>query len=99
MRLHHVGIAVEDLEEAKARYLLLGFRVEAEGEVAAQGVWVAMLKGEGEVLLELLAPLGPDTPVGRFLAEEGPWASPPGLRHRAHRGGPGPAQGGRGQAH
>jgi methylmalonyl-CoA/ethylmalonyl-CoA epimerase len=53
MRLHHVGIAVEDLEEAKARYLLLGFRfrVEAEGEVAAQGVRVAMLKGEGEALI------------------------------------------------
>jgi methylmalonyl-CoA/ethylmalonyl-CoA epimerase len=78
MRLHHVGIAVEDLEEAKARYLLLGFRVEAEGEVAAQGVWVAMLKGEGEVLLELLAPLGPDTPVGRFLQKRGP-----GLHHLA----------------
>jgi methylmalonyl-CoA/ethylmalonyl-CoA epimerase len=78
MRLHHVGIAVEDLEEAKARYLLLGFRVEAEGEVAAQGVRVAMLKGEGEALLELLAPLGPETPVGRFLANRGP-----GLHHLA----------------
>jgi methylmalonyl-CoA/ethylmalonyl-CoA epimerase len=78
MRLHHVGIAVEDLEEAKARYLLLGFRVEAEGEVAAQGVRVAMLKGEGEALLELLAPLGPETPVGRFLAKRGP-----GLHHLA----------------
>jgi methylmalonyl-CoA/ethylmalonyl-CoA epimerase len=73
-----VGIAVEDLEEAKARYLLLGFRVEAEGEVAAQGVRVAMLKGEGEALLELLAPLGPETPVGRFLAKRGP-----GLHHLA----------------
>jgi methylmalonyl-CoA/ethylmalonyl-CoA epimerase len=78
MRLHHVGIAVEDLEEAKARYLLLGVRVEAEGEVAAQGVRVAMLKGEREALLELLAPLGPETPVGRFLAKRGP-----GLHHLA----------------
>ncbi|WP_337845912.1 methylmalonyl-CoA epimerase [Thermus sp.] len=78
MRLHHVGIAVEDLEAAKARYLLLGFRVEAEGEVAAQGVRVAMLRGEGEARLELLAPLGPETPVGRFLAKRGP-----GLHHLA----------------
>ncbi|MCS6868253.1 MAG: methylmalonyl-CoA epimerase [Thermus sp.] len=78
MRLHHVGIAVEDLEAAKARYLLLGYRVLAEGEVAAQGVRVAMLQGEGETLLELLAPLGPDTPVGRFLAKRGP-----GLHHLA----------------
>lgn len=78
MCLHHVGIAVEDLEEAKARYGLLGFGVVAEGEVAAQGVRVALLRGEGETLLELLAPLGPDTPVGRFLAKRGP-----GLHHLA----------------
>ena len=62
MRLHHVGIAVEDLEEAKARYQSLGFRVVAEGEA----------------LLELLSPLGPETPVGRFLAKRGP-----GLHHLA----------------
>lgn len=78
MCLHHVGIAVEDLEEAKARYGLLGFGVVAEGEVAAQGVRVALLQGEGETLLELLAPLGPETPVGRFLAKRGP-----GLHHLA----------------
>lgn len=73
-----MGIAVEDLEEAKARYVLLGFRVVAEGEVASQGVRVAMLEGEGKTLLEFLAPLGPDTPVGRFLAKRGP-----GLHHLA----------------
>ena len=78
MRLHHVGIAVEDLEEAKARYQSLGFRVVAEGEVAHQGVRVALLRGEGEALLELLSPLGPETPVGRFLAKRGP-----GLHHLA----------------
>ncbi|GLV49109.1 methylmalonyl-CoA epimerase [Thermus sp. LT1-2-5] len=78
MRLHHVGIAVEDLEAAKARYLLVGYRLVAEGEVPAQGVRVALLGGEGEALLELLAPLGPETPVGRFLAKRGP-----GLHHLA----------------
>ncbi|BDG17195.1 methylmalonyl-CoA epimerase [Thermus brockianus] len=78
MRLHHVGIAVEDLEAAKARYLLLGYRVVAEGEVPAQGVRVALLEAEGETLLELLAPLAPETPVGRFLAKRGP-----GLHHLA----------------
>ncbi len=78
MRLHHVGIAVEDLEAAKARYLLLGYRVVAAGEVPAQGVRVALLEAEGETLLELLAPLAPETPVGRFLAKRGP-----GLHHLA----------------
>ncbi len=75
--LHHVGIAVEDLEEALKRYALLGYTLEAEGEVAAQGVRVAMLQ-KGESRLELLAPLGPETPVGRFLAKRGP-----GLHHLA----------------
>lgn len=69
---------MEDLEEAKARYGLLGFGVVAEGEVASQGVQVAMLKGQGEALVELLAPMGPETPVGRFLAKRGP-----GLHHLA----------------
>lgn len=79
MRLHHVGVAVEELEEAKARYVLLGFRVRAEGEVKSQGVRVAMLEAPGGgALLELLAPTGPETPVGRFLARRGP-----GLHHLA----------------
>lgn len=75
--LHHVGIAVEELEEAKARYRLLGYTLEAEGAVEGQGVRVAMLK-KGESRLELLAPLGPETPVGRFLKRRGP-----GLHHLA----------------
>lgn len=77
MRLHHVGIAVEDLEEAKARYQSLGFRVVAEGEVAHQGVRVALLRGKGRPSSAPL-PLGPETPVGRFLAKRGP-----GLHHLA----------------
>ena len=71
MRLHHVGIAVADLEAAKARWALLGYREVARGRVEAQGVEVAMLKGEAGALLELLAPLGPETPVGRFLKKRG----------------------------
>ena len=71
MRLHHVGIAVADLEAAKARWALLGYREVARGRVEAQGVEVVMLKEEAGALLELLAPLGPETPVGRFLKKRG----------------------------
>lgn len=77
MRLHHVGIAVEDLEEAKARYQSLGFRVVAEGEVAHQGCGWPCLGGRGGPPRAPL-PLGPETPVGRFLAKRGP-----GLHHLA----------------
>ncbi len=79
MRLHHVGIAVADLEAARARWARLGYRLEAEGAVPAQGVRVAMLAAPGGgARIELLAPSGPDTPVGRFLARRGE-----GLHHLA----------------
>jgi methylmalonyl-CoA epimerase len=70
--IHHVGVAVRDLEAALARYeRLFGARVEARERVEEQGVEaLALLMGEsGRV--ELLAPLAEDTPVGRFIARRG----------------------------
>ena len=70
--IHHVGIAVRDLDAARARYeRLFGARVEAHERVEEQGVEaVALLLGEsGRV--ELLAPLADDTPVGRFIERRG----------------------------
>lgn len=72
MRLHHVGLAVRDLEAALSRYRLLGYRLSQEGEVPEQGVRVYWLVSEvGGPALELLAPTGPETPVGRFLEKRG----------------------------
>jgi methylmalonyl-CoA/ethylmalonyl-CoA epimerase len=70
-RIHHVGIVVERLTEAYAFYRdVLGLPLVREAEMAEQGVRAAMLAaGESEV--ELLEPLGPTTPVGRFLAKRG----------------------------
>jgi methylmalonyl-CoA/ethylmalonyl-CoA epimerase len=69
--LHHVGIAVADLDAAVARWCsLLGAEVEAEEVVASQGVRaVALRTGSGRV--ELLSALAADTPVGRFLERRG----------------------------
>jgi methylmalonyl-CoA/ethylmalonyl-CoA epimerase len=69
--IHHVGIAVRDLELARAQYeRLFGARFEAYERVEEQGVEaMALLVGEGRV--ELLAPLAEDTPVGRFIARRG----------------------------
>jgi methylmalonyl-CoA/ethylmalonyl-CoA epimerase len=69
--LHHVGIAVADLDAAVVRWrTLFGAEVEAEEEVASQGVRaVALHTGSGRV--ELLTPLAADTPVGRFLERRG----------------------------
>ena len=70
--IHHVGIAVRDLESARERYArLFGARVEARERVEEQGVEaLALLMGEGG-RVELLAPLAEDTPVGRFIARRG----------------------------
>jgi len=77
--IHHVGVAVADLDEAVRTYeRLLGGRLEHRERVEAQGVEAASMRlGEGRV--ELLAPLGEETPVGRFLAKRGP-----GMHHVAY---------------
>jgi methylmalonyl-CoA/ethylmalonyl-CoA epimerase len=70
--IHHIGVAVADLDEAVSTYeRLVGARVEARERIASQGAEaVALRMGDGRV--ELLAPLGDDTPVGRFLGRRGP---------------------------
>jgi methylmalonyl-CoA epimerase len=70
--IHHVGVAVADLDEAIATYeRLFGARLEYRDSLAAQGVEAAaLLVGKGRI--ELLEPTGDDTPVGRFLARRGP---------------------------
>jgi methylmalonyl-CoA epimerase len=70
--IHHLGVAVHDLDEAVDTYeRLFGAEVEHRAEVEDQGVEAAaLLVGSGRV--ELLAPLGEETPVGKFLAKRGP---------------------------
>jgi methylmalonyl-CoA epimerase len=70
--IHHVGVAVADLDEAVDAYArLFGAELERRETVPEQGVEAASLRvGDGRI--ELLASLGPETPVGRFLARRGP---------------------------
>ena len=78
-RIDHIGVAVEDLDEAVALYgERLGMELQHRETVESQGV-EAILLGVGESHVELLLPLGPDTAVGRFLDRNGP-----GLHHVAY---------------
>jgi methylmalonyl-CoA/ethylmalonyl-CoA epimerase len=70
-RLDHVGIAVTDLAAARTLYeRVLGLEVAHEEVIAEQGVHELLLRA-GDAFVQLVAPLGPDTPVGRFLARRG----------------------------
>src|SRR5579872_3572820 len=74
-RVDHVGIACRDLEVAIARYeATFGLQVVSREVNEAQGVREAMLAVGADLrpgYVQLLEPLGPDTPVGRFLARRG----------------------------
>ena len=80
MKVDHIGIAVNGLEEALAVWRdALGLEVEHTEEVAEQGVRVTMLP-VGESHIELLQPLTENSPVGKFLEKRGP-----GIHHIAVR--------------
>jgi len=78
-RIDHIGVAVEDLDAGIELYEKgFGMELAHRETVESQGVEAVLLDvGDGHV--ELLAPLGPDTPVGKYLARKGP-----GLHHVAY---------------
>jgi methylmalonyl-CoA epimerase len=79
-RVDHIGVAVEDIDAALKLYERdYGMTLVHREVVSSQGV-EAVLLDVGENHVELLAPLGPDTPVGKFLAKRGP-----GMHHVAYQ--------------
>jgi methylmalonyl-CoA/ethylmalonyl-CoA epimerase len=78
--IDHVGVAVDDLDAALELYEgTFGMALAHRETVAEQGV-EAVLLDVGDTHVELLSPLGPQTPVGKFLERNGP-----GLHHVAYR--------------
>ena len=78
-RIHHVGLAVTDLEES-IRLYRSAFGAELVHRAASEkeGLEAAFLRvGDGEI--ELMAALREDSPVGKFVAKRGP-----GLHHVAY---------------
>lgn len=69
--LHHVGIAVHNLEEAAGAYRALGLSVEKVETVESEQVRVAFIP-VGDTHIELLEPTAASSPVARFLEKRGP---------------------------
>lgn len=80
--IDHVGVAVADLDEAITYYRdVLGMRLAHEESNPEQGVREAMMAvGDSGSYVQLLAPLTPDSPIGKFLDRSGP-----GLQQVAYR--------------
>jgi len=80
--IDHVGIAVADLDAAIALYeSAFGMRCVHTEVNHEQGVREAMLEvGDSGTYVQLLSPLSPDSPIGRFLDRSGP-----GIQQMAYR--------------
>jgi len=76
LKIHHVGVAVSDLDEAIALYQKV-FGAELVHRASTDELTAAFLQA-GDAEVELLQPLRDDSPVGKFLANRGP-----GLHHIA----------------
>lgn len=79
-RIDHIGVAVEEIDAALALYRDAFQMSVAHREIVEEQGVEAVLLDVGENHVELIAPLGPDTPVGRFIAKRGP-----GLHHVAYQ--------------
>lgn len=79
-RIDHIGIAVTDIDAALALYEQSYEMTLVHREVVAEQGVEAVLLDVGENHVELLAPLGPETPVGKFLDRRGP-----GIHHVAYQ--------------
>ena len=70
--IHHLGIAVNNLEDSAARWAaLFGMRAVAVEEAPERGVRIAHLHLPEGPEIELLAPLGKNSPIAKFLAGRG----------------------------
>jgi len=70
LRLHHVGIMVEDLDAAIAQYEVLGFSEGERHEIPEQSI-VAVTFHSGHGWVELIQPTDPEGPIARFMAKRG----------------------------
>tara|TARA_B100001750_G_scaffold150205_1_gene120339 strand:- start:1627 stop:2028 length:402 start_codon:yes stop_codon:yes gene_type:complete len=72
--LDHIGIAVNELDAGSGFWKLLGLIQGEDERNDGQGVNIRFFEteqGTNGTRIELLAPTGPDTPIGRFIQKKG----------------------------
>ena len=77
MKIRHIGIAVDSIKERLPVWESFGLKLNHSEKVESEGVTTAHLK-VGNYEIELLEPMGKDTPVGKFIDKKGP-----GIHHLA----------------
>jgi methylmalonyl-CoA epimerase len=77
MKIRHLGIAVDSIEKRLPVWESFGLKLNHSEKVESEGVTTAHLK-VGNYEIELLEPMGEDTPVGKFIDKKGP-----GIHHLA----------------
>jgi len=72
VKVDHIGIATNSIKDSSAIWEILGFTDSGEEIVAGQGVKVRFFCATEGPKIELLEPLGEDTPIGKFIKKRGP---------------------------
>lgn len=70
-RIDHIGIATQSIEESSEFWVMLGFEISGDDTVESQGVKIRYMEGDNDCRIELLEPLGEQTPVGKFIHKRG----------------------------
>ena len=70
--IDHIGIATSSLDESQQLWSILGFTQGEDQINSEEGVKIRFMNGNTSTRIELLEPLGDDTPVGKFIAKYGP---------------------------
>ena len=70
--IDHIGIATYSLDESQQLWAILGFTQVDDQINSEQGVKIRIMRGNTSTRIELLEPLGDDTPVGKFMSKNGP---------------------------
>jgi len=71
LRLHHVGIVVDELDAAEARYHALGFTDGERFSVREQGIEAIVFRAGDDGWVELISPTDPEGPIARYMAKRG----------------------------